>query len=121
MRSTRSNDVRQRLQDIVENAEFAREVCADLTMEEFALNRGAFYTATRCLEIISEATRKLPTELKERHPEVNWRAAAGAGNVYRHDYPTVEPRQIWTTVRTQVAAMEAAVRAELAALPPADE
>jgi uncharacterized protein with HEPN domain len=41
---------------------------------------------TRCLEIISEASRRLPDELKARHPSIPWKEIAGAGNVYRHDY-----------------------------------
>jgi uncharacterized protein with HEPN domain len=40
---------------------------------------------TRCLEIISEASRRLPESLKARHPEIPWKQIAGAGNVYRHD------------------------------------
>jgi hypothetical protein len=37
---------------------------------------------TRALEIIPEATRRLPQDLKERHPEIDWIAIAAAGNVY---------------------------------------
>jgi len=43
----------------------------------------------RCLEIISEASRRLPSSLKERHPSIDWKRMAGAGNVYRHDYEDV--------------------------------
>jgi uncharacterized protein with HEPN domain len=44
------------------------------------------YALTRCLEIISEASRRLSDEQKARHPEIAWREMAGAGNMYRHDY-----------------------------------
>jgi uncharacterized protein with HEPN domain len=44
---------------------------------------------TRCLEIISEAARRLPSALRDRHPELPWRAIMGIGNVYRHDYDDV--------------------------------
>jgi uncharacterized protein with HEPN domain len=47
------------------------------------------YAVIRCLEIISEASRRLPDELKARHPSIAWRNMAGAGSVYRHDYEVV--------------------------------
>jgi signal transduction histidine kinase len=39
----------------------------------------------RCLEIISEASRRLPEALKDRHPSMPWKEMAGAGNIYRQD------------------------------------
>jgi hypothetical protein len=39
----------------------------------------------RCLEIISEASRRLPEALKDRHPSMPWNEMAGAGNIYRQD------------------------------------
>jgi uncharacterized protein with HEPN domain len=44
------------------------------------------YVVTRCLEIISEASRRLPDDLKARHPSIAWKEMAAAGNVYRHEY-----------------------------------
>jgi hypothetical protein len=44
------------------------------------------YAVTRCLEIISEGSRRLPDDLKARHPSIAWRDMAGAGNIYRRDY-----------------------------------
>ena len=39
----------------------------------------------RCLEVISEASRKLPETMKATHPDNPWRKVAGIGNVLRHD------------------------------------
>jgi uncharacterized protein with HEPN domain len=56
------------------------------------------YAVTRCLEIISEASRRLPDDPKTRHPTIAWKEMAGAGNVYRHDYEDVAARYVWKTV-----------------------
>ncbi|WP_297515050.1 HepT-like ribonuclease domain-containing protein [uncultured Caulobacter sp.] len=74
---------------------------------------GAFYAATRCLEIISEACRRLPDDLTGRYPMIDWRAIKAAGNIYRHEYEGVEERIVWTTIRDFLGDLEAAVRAEL--------
>src|SRR5262249_48873468 len=49
----------------------------------------------RCLEIISEASRRLPEALKQRHPEIPWRKVAGIGNILRHDYEEIIPDALW--------------------------
>ena len=65
------------------------------------------YAVTRCLEIISEASRRLPDELNARHPSIPWKQVAGAGNVYRHDYEDVAVQYIWDTVHRASAVMRA--------------
>ncbi|KRQ11665.1 hypothetical protein AOQ71_17400 [Bradyrhizobium manausense] len=71
-------------------------------------------TVTRCLEIISEASRRLPEELKARHPAIAWRQMAAAGNVYRHNYEDVAARLVWETVQQDLPSLRAAVEDELA-------
>jgi uncharacterized protein with HEPN domain len=51
----------------------------------------------RNLEVISEASRRLTDEFKDRYPEIPWPAIAGAGNVYRHDYHAVNEDVLWET------------------------
>jgi uncharacterized protein with HEPN domain len=71
------------------------------------------FTLTRCLEIISEAARRLPQSLRNRHPELPWRAIMGAGNVYRHDYDSVAEEIVWQTVQQNLAPLLKAVEREL--------
>jgi len=68
---------------------------------------------TRCLEIISEASRRLSEGLKARHPGIAWREMAGAGNVYRHDYQDVAPPRVWETVQFALPPLRAAIEQEL--------
>jgi uncharacterized protein with HEPN domain len=67
------------------------------------------YAVTRCLEIISEASRRLPMELKMRHPTIAWRDMAGAGNVYRHDYEDVAAREVWDTLTVHLPPLRVVV------------
>lgn len=84
-----SDSVRDWLQDIVDNIDYANEFIAGMTWQMFAGDRRTFYAVTRCLEIVSKASRRLPDSLKQRHPDIPWRAMAAAGSVYRHDYEDV--------------------------------
>jgi uncharacterized protein with HEPN domain len=105
--------VRQRLYDIRDNILHARRFVGSRTAEEFAQDLRSFYAAVRALEIISEALRHLPPELKARHPEVDWVAVRDSGNVYRHGYEVVTEERIWDTIIKRLMALETAVEAEL--------
>jgi uncharacterized protein with HEPN domain len=57
--------------------------------DDIGSDRMRRYAAERCVEILSEATRRLPDERKAEHPSIPWSDIAGIGNVLRHDYDNV--------------------------------
>ena len=79
-----SKNPAQRLRDIVDNIDAIDAFTAGMELETFAADRRTIYAVVRALEIVSEAARRLPAELKDRYPEIDWIAVAAAGNVYRH-------------------------------------
>jgi uncharacterized protein with HEPN domain len=93
-----SKNPAQRLRDILENIDAIKLFATGFEFEGFTSDRKTVYAVTRALEIVSEATRRLPQELKDRHPEIDWPAVAAAGNVYRHEYEAVDNALIWHTV-----------------------
>ena len=109
-----SNRARLALTDIRDNIRLADQFAAGLSVEALKGDRRTFYALTRCLEIISEAARRLPQSLRNRHRELPWRAIMGAGNVYRHDYDNVAEDIVWRTVQNNLAPLLAAVESELA-------
>ena len=111
-----SDRTRLALIAVVENARLADSFTVGLTAEEFEADRRTFYAVTRCLEIISEACRRLPEELRQRHPELPWRAILGVGNIYRHDYDNVDELQVWRTVHHSLPFLLTMAEGELASL-----
>ena len=108
-----SERARKALLDIRENIVLAETWTWGLTLAGFAENRMVFYAVTRCLEIISEASRRLPPELKRRHPEIEWRSMRDAGNIYRHDYDGVQEHITLRTVREALPPLLAIVESEI--------
>src|SRR4051794_34030184 len=85
----RSRSVDTALRDILHHIDLAANFSAGFDRASFKHDLRTVYAVTRCLEIISEASRRLPDNLKAAHPGISWKQMAGAGNVYRHDYEDV--------------------------------
>jgi uncharacterized protein with HEPN domain len=105
------------LTDIKRNIELARSFVAGFQYDNFEADRRTVYAVTRCLEIISEASRRLPTELKLRNPQVPWKEIGGAGSVYRHAYQLIRDDVLWQTVQQSLEPLAIAVERELAQFP----
>ncbi|HEX3882193.1 MAG TPA: HepT-like ribonuclease domain-containing protein [Stellaceae bacterium] len=109
----RSDRERSSLIDILHNITLAEQFVQGQTLEMFCDDFMRVYAATRCLEIISEASRRLGDDLKKRHPNITWQDMAGAGNVYRHDYEDVAAQDVWDTVLVALPPLKAVVEREL--------
>lgn len=101
------------LRHMLENIERARAALGDRTPDLLREDWVHFYAVVRCLEIISEASRRLDAELYRRHPEIDWRQVADAGNAYRHGYDAIEAPWVHDTVVDSLPALERVVREEL--------
>jgi uncharacterized protein with HEPN domain len=102
------------LRDILHHIDLATQFVLDMDRETFKADIRTVYAVTRCLEIISEASRRLPEEMKVRHPNISWRQMAAAGNVYRHDYEDVVAQFVWDTVQRALTSLKAVVEEEIA-------
>ena len=65
----------------------------------------------RQLEVISEASRHVPSEMKARHPDIPWRKLADLGNILRHAYHRVDPLIVWNIVRDDLPSLKRVVHA----------
>lgn len=102
------------LLDILHHIDLATQFVAGCDRDAFKDDIRTVYAVTRCLEIISEASRRLPMELKVRHPAIAWKQMAGAGNVYRHDYEDVAAQFVWDTVQRALPPLRTVVEQEIA-------
>jgi len=107
---------RRWLNDILYDIDAAHGFVAGIVYETFKDDNLRIYAVTRCLEIISEASRRLPDDLKARNPSIPWREIAAAGNIYRHEYEAVAARTLWRTVSHDLPLLREVIADELKAL-----
>ena len=101
------------LRDLLYHIDLAQSFVAGVDSMAFTRDLRTQFAVTRCLEIISEASRRLPDSLKERQSSIPWRRMAAAGNVYRHDYEDVAAHFVWETVQNELPPLRAVIEEEL--------
>lgn len=113
MPSTPSKSTEAALQDILDHIDLAIGFVANLDNDLFKKDIKTVYAVVRCLEIISEASRRLPNELKVRHTAIGWREMAAAGNRYRHDYEDVAAGRVWETLQQALPPLKQVIELEI--------
>jgi uncharacterized protein with HEPN domain len=110
-----------RLTDIIEAIELIRSDMAGVTLDAFEADRRKRWLVERGIEIISEASRRLPPAMKTRHPEIPWPKVAGIGNILRHEYQDVAHDVLWHVVYDNLPPLKTVCLGELAAARQADK
>lgn len=95
-------DYKLYLYDIKEAIEKIEAFTRGLTIEEFEKDVKTVDAVTRNLEIIGEAARHLPKRMKEKHPDIDWKAMGGMRNILAHEYFGVRIGIIWKTIRERL-------------------
>ena len=103
-----------RLLDIVEAIDRIYQKVSGISLDAFQGDLDRRWIVERGVEIISEASRRLPDDLKARHPEIPWKKVAGIGNIVRHDYENVSASALWKLAHDDLPTLEKACRDELA-------
>lgn len=98
------------LRDILEHAEKAQTFVAGMTEDDFLQDEKTVFAVIRALEIVGEATKKIPQEVKGKYPNVPWREMAGTRDKLAHDYFGINLGVIWKTVTEDIPSLIPLIR-----------
>ena len=93
------------VQDMLESAKKARGFISGMTYDEFAGDEKTQFAVVRALEIVGEAAKKIPTDLRRTYSEIPWREIAGTRDKLIHDYIGVNLAVVWRTVKDDIPAL----------------
>jgi uncharacterized protein with HEPN domain len=80
---------------MMEEIRFVIENTNHLSWDEFSTQPVLKRAVVRSLEIVGEAAKKIPIEIKIEHPEIEWKKFAGMRDRLIHDYFGVDYRIVW--------------------------
>lgn len=110
-----SFEPRDYLRHILIEADYLVERSAQLTSDSFRTDATVQRAFVRSLEIIGEASKKVPADFRARHPQVEWRAMTGMRDRLIHDYFGVDYDLVWDVVRNRIPALRRQIAAILEA------
>ena len=98
------------LEDIIESCQRIGRYVNGVTFDEFILDEMRVDAIARNLEIIGEAVKNLPADIREVEPEIEWKKIARFRDIIAHHYFKVDYDRVWSITQTKISTLEAAAK-----------
>lgn len=98
------------LADMLEAIAKARQFVEGMSFDQFSQDDKTIYAVIRALEIIGEAAKRIPDEVKAQRADIPWREIAGMRDKLTHDYFGVNLVVVWKTVTGDLSSLESGLR-----------
>jgi len=83
------------LEDMFLSMQRIEEYLGDLDFKKFKMTYIVVDAVVRNFEIIGEASKKIPTDIQDKYPEIPWRKMYGLRNLIAHEYFGIDYEMIW--------------------------
>lgn len=96
--------------DIIEAIRRIKSYTLDMTYDTFEKNDLVVDAVVRNFEIIGEAAKNIPLEMKKKHTSINWKAIAGMRDKLIHEYFGVSKKIVWATISDDLPDLELQIK-----------
>jgi uncharacterized protein with HEPN domain len=100
-----SRDISLYIKDILQNMRDAQEFIQGISYDRFASDKKTLNAVLRSVEVIGEAAKKVPDEIRAKYPSVPWKEMAGMRDKLIHFYFGVDREAVWLVVKERLPAL----------------
>lgn len=97
-----SRDFSLYIEDILESCHRIVLYTGGMTFAAFAKDNLVYDAVLRNVEVIGEAVKRIPTGIRNQHPEVDWRRIAGMRDIVAHHYFSIHDEIVWDIVENKI-------------------
>jgi uncharacterized protein with HEPN domain len=102
----KGRDVSDYINDILTAITDIESFTKDMTFTTFAADKKTVYAVIRSLEVLGEATKRIPKSLRQEHPDIPWNKMAGMRDILIHDYMGVDLKTVWKVTQDRLAELK---------------
>lgn len=103
-------DYKVYLEDIIEAIRKIRFFTSDTSLQTFSSDIKTFDAVIRNLEIIGEAIKRVPEEIRSKYPDIEWRKIGGFQDILIHEYFGVDTEIIWDIIQNKLPVLERQIK-----------
>ena len=103
-------DYKDYLQDIVDSIDDIKSFTGSMTFENFTMDRKTINAVIRSIEVIGEATKRIPKSIRGKYPSIPWKKMAGMRDKMIHEYSGVDVGILWKTMKEDVPSLKPLVQ-----------
>ncbi len=106
-----SRDLSLYFDDVEQAIQYIQEFTAGMSRSDFGSDVKTQHACVRNLEIIGEAVKRIPDDVRSNAPHVPWRNIAGLRDILAHEYFGVDLEILWDVIETRLDELASAIRA----------
>lgn len=101
------------LEDILESASNIQSYAGSFSFDELIKDKMRVDAIVRNFEIIGEAASKIPQEIRDKYPMIEWRKIADFRNVLAHEYFGIKYKILWDIIKNKIPDLKTAIQSIL--------
>ncbi|MBF0318660.1 MAG: DUF86 domain-containing protein [Nitrospirae bacterium] len=105
-----NRDISLYVKDILESIEKAEGFVGGMSYESFIVDDRTIYAVIKCIEIIGEATKHIPSSVRNKFGSIPWKEMSGMRDKVVHLYFGVKLDMVWLAVKEELPELKAAIK-----------